>query len=280
MAPKWIYLNKIIIRNTKCLTTDDIYVTRKNADGTIKEKIRVPISYGPKEKFLRRLDEPSSISDGVKVGFTLPRIGFELTSMDYDSPRKKNTMNRHHTVTGVTAGSPISYDYAEVPYNFSFRLSAFVRHMDDGLQIVEQILPYFTPEFNVTVNLTSLHQKVDIPVILQSTSINEDYEGDFDTRRNITFDFEFLTKSYVYGPVKTSKIIREVDVVFWDSENFLSSASGGGPTGATGSLVRLETSITGPSGASSGIDDYSGETEKWVHGMSLDYAGNTYTTNP
>jgi hypothetical protein len=255
---------------------NEIYITRKNADGTTKEKIKVPISYGPQEKFLRRLEESGSISDDIKVGFTLPRLAFELTSMDYDSPRKKNTMNRYHVTSGVTAGSNISYDYAEVPYNFSFQLSAIVRHMDDGLQIVEQILPYFTPEFNVTVNLTSLHQKVDIPIILQSTAINEDYEGDFDTRRNITFEFQFVAKSYIYGPVKTSKIIREVDTIFWDAENFLSSASGGGPTGATGAMVRMETTITGPSGASSGIDDYSGETKKWVHGMSLDYAGNTY----
>lgn len=256
---------------------NDIYVTRKNADGTTKEKIKVPISYGPQEKFIRRIEGPSSITNDTKVGFTLPRLAFELTSMDYDSPRKKNTMNRYHVNSGVTAGSPISYDYAEVPYNFSFTLSAFVRHMDDGLQIVEQILPYFTPEFNVTVNLTSLHQKVDIPIILQSTAINEDYEGDFDTRRNITFEFQFIAKSFIYGPVKTSKIIREVDTIFWDADNFLSSSDGGGPTGATGALVRLETTITGPSGASSGIDNYSSETESWVHGMSLDYAGNTYT---
>ena len=116
---------------------NDIYVTRKNADGTTKEKIRVPIAYGPKEKFLRRLEESSSISDGPKVEITLPRLGFEMTGVDYDTMRKKNTMNKRHVVTGVTAGSPISYDYSEVPYNFNFTLSAMVRHMDDGLQITE-----------------------------------------------------------------------------------------------------------------------------------------------
>ena len=251
---------------------NDIYVTRLNADGTTKEKIRVPIAYGPKEKFLRRLEESSSISDGPKVEITLPRLSFEITSMDYDTVRKKNTMNKRHVVEGVTAGSPITYDYSEVPYNFNFQLSAMVRHMDDGLQVVEQILPYFTPEFNVSVNLTSLHRKIDIPVILQSTSIIEDYEGDFDSRRNIQFDFNFIVKSYVYGPTKTSKIIRTVDATFWESESFLS----GGPVGASAAQSLLRTTITGPSGATSGIDDFSSETETWVHGASMDYLGNTY----
>jgi len=251
---------------------NEIYVTRKNADGTTKEKIKVPISYGPQEKFMRRISEGGSIVDGVKVGISLPRLGFELTSMDYDSARKKNTMNQFHVLTGVTAGNPISYDYSEVPYNFSFTLSAFVRHMDDGLQIVEQILPYFTPEFNVTLNMNTLHDKVDIPIILQSSSIAEDYEGDFDTRRNINFEFQFVAKSFVYGPIKTSKIIREVDVTFWDTESFSSD----GPSGTTGALSYMETTITGPSGSTSGIDNYTGETETWVHGMSMDSEGNTY----
>jgi hypothetical protein len=181
-------------------------------------------------------------------------------------------MNKYHTISGVTAGSPVSYDYAEVPYNFSFQLSAMVRHMDDALQITEQILPYFTPEFNVSLNMTSLHTKVDVPVILQSSTLNEDYEGDFDTRRSIISDFNFIAKSYVYGPVKTSKVIRTTEVTFWDSEDFSSS----GPSGATAALSTVQTSITGPSGASSGIDNYTSENEIWVQGISMDYAGNTY----
>ena len=112
-----------------------------------------------------------------------------------------------------------------------------------------------------------------MPIILQSSSIIEDYEGDFDARRNIQFDFTFVAKSYVFGPVKTSKIIRETDITFWDSEKFTSL---GGPTGASGALSMLETTITGPSGVSSGIDDFTSETRTFVHGISLDSAGNTY----
>lgn len=256
---------------------NDIYVTRKNADGTTKEQIKVPISYGPSEKFIRRISESSSITDDAKVSITLPRLGFELTSMDYDGQRKRNTMSKRNLIadTGVTI---VSFDYAEVPYNFSFRLSALVRHMDDGLQIVEQILPYFTPEFNVTINMNSLHSKIDVPVILQSTAITEDYEGDFDARRNLQFDFEFVAKSYVYGPVKTSKIIKTVDATIWDSEDF--TGSGDGLSGATGALSMLETFVTGPSGSASAIDDYSSDTLTWVFGASMDYAGNTYNANP
>ena len=251
---------------------NDIYITRKNADGTTKEKIKVPISYGPKEKFLRRIYEQSSISDGPKTEITLPRLAFEITGIDYDSQRKRNTMNKYHTTTGVTAGQNLSYDYAEVPYNFSFQLSAMVRHMDDALQITEQILPYFTPEFNVSLNMTSLHTKVDIPIILQSSTLNEDYEGDFDTRRSIITDFNFIAKSYVYGPVKTSKVIRTTDVSFWNSEDFTSS----GPSGASAALSTVQTYVTGPSGSTSGIDDYTSFNETWVYGASMDYLGNTY----
>ena len=251
---------------------NDIYVTRKNSDGTTKEKIKVPIAYGPKEKFLRRIYESSSISeDGPKTEITLPRLSFEITGIDYDANRKRNTMNRKHVVTGVTAGGPITYDYAEVPYNFSFQLSAMVRHMDDGLQITEQILPYFTPEFNVTLNMTGLHSKIDVPIILQSSDITEEYEGDFDARRSINLDFNFLAKSYVYGPTKTSKIIRSTEVTFWDSEDFTSS----GPSGATAALSTVQTSVTGSAGSTSGIDNYTSEYSTWVQGISMDYAGNT-----
>jgi len=252
---------------------NDIEVDRKNADGTTKERVKVPIAYGPKEKFLRRITEPSSISDDIKTQITLPRLGFEITGMDYDPGRKRNTMNRYHVTSGVTAGQKLSYDYSEVPYNFTFQLSAMVRHMDDGLQITEQILPYFTPEFNVSLNFNSLHTKVDVPIILQSSTIVEDYEGDFDSRRSIQFDFSFLAKSYVYGPVKTSKIIREVDIKFLDTEDFTTT---GGVSGATAALSRVITTVTGPSGSSSGINNYSSESTTFVQGASMDVAGVTY----
>jgi len=196
---------------------NDIRVVRKNADGTTKETIRVPLSYGPKEKFIRRIQEQSSISSTTKTQITLPRIGFDITGISYDSTRKTNKLR----VTSATPedGISSSWNYAEVPYAISFGLYVFTRNQDDNLQIIEQILPYFTPEFIVTFKMNDVNSKVDIPIILNGTSTIEEYEGDFDSRRNITSTLEFTAKTYVYGPIKTSKIIlqSEVDIHGFDT---------------------------------------------------------------
>lgn len=195
---------------------NDIRIVRKNADGTTKETIRVPLSYGPKEKFLRRIQESSSISDTSKVQITLPRIGFDITGFAYDSQRKTNKLRRRK-VDG-SDGLTNSWNYNEVPYIISFGLYAFSRNQDDNLQIIEQILPYFTPEFIVSFNMNDVNKKVDVPIVLNSVSTIEDYEGDFDTRRNLTSTFEFSAKAYIYGPVKTGKIILQSEIDIFGSE--------------------------------------------------------------
>ena len=126
------------------------------------------------------------------------------------------------------------------------------KHMADGLQIIEQILPYFTPEFTVTINPTSMHSKMDIPLILNSVDSEEDWEGDYDTRRSLTWTLTFTAKSYVYGNISTNERIKRVMATLFD---------GGVPAGATqaaGSMV--DVGVTGPSGASSDISDYTPET--------------------
>ena len=191
---------------------NDIRIVRKNPDDSTKETIRVPLSYGPKEKFIRRIAESSSISSTSKVQITLPRIGFDITGFAYDPSRKTNKLRTRKATSGD--GTSYSYNYNEVPYIINFGLHAFSRNQDDNLQIIEQILPYFTPEFVVSFNMNDVNKKVDIPIILNSVSTIEEYEGEFDTRRNITASFEFSAKSYVYGPIKTGKIIltSEVDI--------------------------------------------------------------------
>jgi len=191
---------------------NDIKVIRKNTDGSTKESIRVPLSYGPKEKFIRRIQEQSSISDPTKTLITLPRLGFDITGLAYDPSRKTNKLRVTSAIS--TDGLNSSWNYSEVPYIVSFGLYAFTRNQDDNLQIIEQILPYFTPEFIVTFKMNDVNTKVDVPIVLNSVSTVEEYEGDFDTRRNITSSFEFTAKTYVYGPIKTSKIIltSEVDI--------------------------------------------------------------------
>ena len=245
---------------------NDIRVIRKNADGTEKEQIRLPLAYGPKEKFLRRIRETSSLSDDNKV-IEVPRLSFEITNYVYDSTRKRNSLTKRRATQ--TVPDRYEYTYAEVPYDISFTLQSYVRYMDDALQITEQILPYFTPDFTVTINYNDINEKVDVPISLNDVSITEDYEGSFDARRLITTQYTFTAKSYVFGPTKKteSEVIRSADIAFFDLEgtNFLTKRQGGsGPTGA------IARSIYGVSGASETIHtfDYTTDvsTERFVGG--------------
>jgi hypothetical protein len=202
---------------------NDIRIVKTNPDG-VDETIRVPLSYGPKEKFLRRIEESSSISNTSKVQITLPRIGFDITGFAYDSGRKTNKLRKRKVEAGDGLG--YSYNYNEVPYLISFGLYVFTRNQNDNLQIIEQILPYFSPEFVVSFNMNSVNKKVDVPIVLNGVSTVDEYEGDFDSRRNITSSFEFSAKSYIYGPVKTGKIIltSEIDI-FGSDEKFYGSVT-------------------------------------------------------
>ena len=193
---------------------DEIYISRKNDDGTFS-KFKVPISYGPKEKFVRKIQELDSNNSESRntVETILPRIGFEITGMNYDTSRKMNTLNKSYVTRNEKDGT-LSYSYSEVPYNVDFTLYIMTRNIDDGYQIVEQILPYFTPDFTVTMNFTDVDKKVDIPIVLSSISSNEDYEGDLQTRRTVTHTLNFQAKSYIFGPIKNTGLIREIKLTF------------------------------------------------------------------
>jgi len=244
---------------------NEIDIKRYNSDDSVKEIIRVPIGYGNKEKFLVRLRQPSSIDDGVKIRVTAPRLGFEMTGFNYDSTRKRNTLSKR-----VSDGATVKRNFAEVPYNFEFSLSVFVRHMDDGLQIIEQILPYFTPEFIVTLNNNTMATSVDVPIVLSSVSQSTEYDGDLETGRLITFDLNFIAKSYVYGPIKESKIITQTITTFFNSD----FTSTGGITGATGALSRVDVGVTGPCGGDSSLaTGYSADTKLFVRGYTAGITG-------
>jgi len=260
---------------------NEIDVKRYNEDDTVKETLRVPLGYGPKEKFLVRLNQPSSISDGVKVRMTAPRLGFELTGFAYDPTRKRNTLSKRISSGAADGVSSVRKNFAEVPYTFDFSLSVFVRHMDDGLQIIEQILPYFTPEFTVTLNLNALAQKIDVPIVLTSVTNTAEYDGNLDSGRLINFDLNFTAKSYVYGPIKDSKIITQTITTNFLAQDFTAS---GGVTGATGALSRIDVGVTGPSGDQSNlVTGYSADTQLFVYGYTaggtggpgIDLLGNT-----
>ena len=183
---------------------NDIQLQRYSKDGNTKYEIfKVPLSYGSKERYLTQITSDPTLTKTIAV--TVPRMSFELTGMSYDASRKIATTQRnfaHSTTDGLKT------QYAPVPYDFNFSLSVYVRNTEDGTQIVEQILPFFTPDFTVTVNVNpKLDQKYDLPIILNSVNTTTDYEGSMGdgTTRLIVWDLEFTAKGYIYPPVKTDQ---------------------------------------------------------------------------
>jgi len=161
--------------------------------------LKVPLAYGPVQRFLARIDE---MNDGNrKVAITLPRMSFEMTSIDYDPTRKASTIQTFKAASS-DAGSEVKRIYMPVPYNIGFELNIMAKIQDDVLQIVEQILPYFQPSFNVTVNLLpDVSEKRDIPIVLNRVGFRDDYEGDYTKRRLITYTLNFTAKTYMFNEV-------------------------------------------------------------------------------
>lgn len=190
---------------------NDIWITRDNSTGESIQTLKVPLSYGPKEKFLARLDGNPTLSN--KVGVVLPRISFEMTSFTYDSERKRNTLNRFYKQPANNAADDsIAYQYSPVPYNITFQMSIMVKNAEDGTRIIEQILPFFTPEWTATVNLIpAIGGTFDIPIILNDINVSDTYEGSFEERRAIIWDLTFTMKAYVFGPTKKSGLIKFVE---------------------------------------------------------------------
>tara|TARA_R110000822_G_scaffold84871_1_gene199073 strand:+ start:310 stop:1149 length:840 start_codon:yes stop_codon:yes gene_type:complete len=185
---------------------NDIVIARLNAAGERIQAIEVPIAYGPKEKWLVRLKQDPNLEQNV--GITLPRIGFEIISMSYAPQRKlASTLQNAHLKTSDL--NKLNTQYVPVPYDLSIMLSIFVKNADDGAQILEQILPYFRPEFTTNIRLIpEMDVIVDTPVVLQDVSIEDTYEGDFDTRRALVYNLTFSMKAYIYGPVFNQGIIK------------------------------------------------------------------------
>ena len=185
-------------------------ITVKQEDSTIK----VPLAYGPTQKFLARLEESPDLNK--RTSLTLPRMSFEFTGLQYDSSRKVTT-TQQFTVKDKTTGKNTNKAYMPVPYSMQFELSIMTKLNDDALQIVEQILPYFQPQYNLTVNLLSLmNEKKDIPVVLENITMDDQYEGNFTTRRVLVYTLRFSAKTYLFGPVTsaTKDIIKKVGVKY------------------------------------------------------------------
>ena len=188
-------------------------ISIKHTDGTdVNSVIRVPLAYGPTQKFLARLTQSPDLNKAVQM--SLPRMSFEFTGMSYDTMRKTN-QNQIFLAAQSSDKKQEKKAYLPVPYNMDFELAIMCKLNDDALQIVEQILPYFQPSYNITVDLVStIGEKRDIPVILNSIQMDDDYEGDFATRRALIYTLRFTAKTYLFGPVQsaTSDVIKKVTV--------------------------------------------------------------------
>tara|TARA_X000000368_G_scaffold268319_1_gene212543 strand:+ start:735 stop:1535 length:801 start_codon:yes stop_codon:yes gene_type:complete len=196
---------------------NDVHIQHDDRSGGTISETKVPLIYGPKQKFLAKLQQQEELTKATAI--TLPRMSFEMTSMNYDASRKSSITR---TFKAVDATNKAKKVYLPVPYNVGFELNVMTKLNDDALQIVEQILPFFQPAFNVTIDLvSSIGEKRDIPVVLENISFTDEYEGDFTTRRVLMYTFQFVAKTYLFGPVadSTDGLIKKVQVDYYADTN-------------------------------------------------------------
>ena len=192
---------------------NDINIERKNSSGTVVEKLKVPLAYGPKQKWLLAIQDTTA--DRKVVATRTPRMGFAMTGVSYDSARKLNTIGRNVAANTSSTTTNMITMYNPVPYNFDFQLFILVKNAEDGTQILEQVLPYFTPEFTVTVNtIPDMNIKADVPITLNSADVADEYEGDLSARRTITWTLSFTLKGFIYPNVTSGEIIKSIEVNF------------------------------------------------------------------
>tara|TARA_B100000902_G_scaffold367350_1_gene389880 strand:- start:655 stop:1458 length:804 start_codon:yes stop_codon:yes gene_type:complete len=189
---------------------NNITVQTTSSTGAVTKRIRVPLAYAPKEKFLARLEQQPSL-DNREFAVTLPRIGFEIAGLEYDPTRKLNKVQKFRQVKEGEDGKVINYQYTPVPYNISYNLFCFTATAENGLQIVEQIVPFFQPDYTVTINMVpNLGIKRDVPIVLNSTRYEDSYDGAFTQRRAVIYTLNFTAKTYLFGPMSNQKVVKKV----------------------------------------------------------------------
>ena len=189
---------------------NNIHLVRKDNNGNVVQKMKVPLAYGPQQKFIRRLDQDASLDS--KVAITLPRLGFEIQNLAYDPARKLNRVQKFKKTKNATT-KQVDSQFMPVPYNLDFKLYAMAKKSDDALQLIAQLVPYFQPDYTVTINdMSDMGIKRDVPIILNSINYEDSYRGDFNERRAIIYTLNFTCKFYLYGPVTSDKVIKQVQV--------------------------------------------------------------------
>lgn len=196
---------------------NNIHIDRLDSSGNVAQTLRVPLAYAPKQKFLARIAaQPQSYEQSFET--YLPRLAFEMTGIQYDPARRVSLVQQNRALNGSSTTS-LNAQYAPTPYNIAMTLYAYTKNQDDGLQIIEQILPYFNPDYNLTLNaIPAMGIKNDLPIILDNVTYEDEYEGDFSQRRAIIWTLNFTMKLNFYGPVNRQGIIRTTNVnTFSDS---------------------------------------------------------------
>jgi hypothetical protein len=193
---------------------NNITIKHKNNSNDVVSVIKVPFAYGPTQKFLARLNQSPDLNKPIQI--TLPRMSFEFTGLTYDATRKSTT-TQSFTTKSATDGKETKKVYLPVPYNLQFEVSVMSKLNDDALQIIEQILPYFQPAYTMTVELVDeINEKRDVPVILENITMQDDYEGDFTTRRVLIYTLRFTVKTYLFGPISSASkdIIKKTTISY------------------------------------------------------------------
>jgi len=222
---------------------NDIQLIRFDKNKNPKEKFIVPLSYGSKEKYLTRINSDPNLTKSMAI--TVPRMSFNMNNISYDSSRKQVSTIKNFA-KGATLQT-VRSQFVPVPYNFDFSLSIYVRNTEDGTQILEQILPFFTPDFTLTVNfIPEMQQKYDMPIILNSVSSEIDYEGDMSTTRLITWDLDFTVKSYIWPSVSSGSYIRRANTNILLTEN---------TTSLTANSTNVSSIVVEPNPIDADIDD-------------------------
>lgn len=210
------FYNEILRRTIISFGTlfNNISIKHTDNSDNVVSVVKVPLAYGPTQKFLARLEQSPDLNKSTAI--TLPRMSFEFTGLVYDPQRKVST-TQQFTIKDPTNGSETKKAYMPVPYNMQFELSIMAKLNDDMLQIVEQILPYFQPAYNLTIELVdSIKEKRDVPIILENITMQDDYEGDFTSRRVLLYTLRFTAKTYLFGPVSsaTTDVIKRATISY------------------------------------------------------------------
>lgn len=240
---------------------NNMRLVRYNEAGTVEiERITVPLTYAQKEKFYSRLMQDPNLNQAVEL--TLPRMSFELAAITYDPIRKTSIFNREFSPSSANTVQSVRM----APYNFDFSLSLYVRNTEDGTQIIEQILPYFSPDYTITADLVGLGNSIDMPIILQSVNYAPDYIGGPENVRALNWNLDFTMKGYMYGPVSDINIIRTATANVYDSTYT-----------TTGSRSIIANTATGSGTFKNGELVYQGNTQQSATSSAFVDTWNPYT---